>query len=54
MNETAVSALLKKMAPKSCDLNPIPTSLLFDCSDEIVPAFTHVRTFPAGFKSAIF
>ena len=42
MNETAVSALLKKMAPKSCD--PIPTSLSFDSSDEIVPALTHVSS----------
>ena len=33
---------LKKMACKTCDLDPIPTSRLFDCSDEIVPALTHV------------
>ena len=57
---TAVSALLKKMACKTCDLDPIPTSLLFDCSDEIVPALTHVvnesllsGTFPTVFKHAI-
>ena len=42
VSETAVSALLKKMACKTCDLDPIPTSFLFNCSDEIVPALTHV------------
>ena len=48
------------MACKTCDLDPIPTSLLFDCSDEIVPALTHVviqlllsGTFPTVFKHAI-
>ena len=48
------------MAPKSCELDPIPTSLQFDCSDEIVPALTHVvnesllsGTFPTVFKRAI-
>ena len=34
VSETAVSALLKKMAPKSCDLYSIH-SISFDCSDEI-------------------
>ena len=60
VSETAVSALLKKRACKTCDLDPIPTSLLFDCSDEIVPAFTHVvnqsllsGTFQTVFKHAI-
>ena len=57
---TAVSALLKKMACKTYDLDPIPTSLLFDCSDEIVTALTQVvnelllsGTFPTVFKHAI-
>ena len=30
------------MAPKTCDLDPIPTSLLYDCIDEIVPMLTDV------------
>ena len=42
VRETAVSALLKKTAPKSCDLDPIPTSLLFNSSDEIVSALSHI------------
>ena len=48
------------MACKTCDLDPIPTSLVFDCSDEIVPALTNVvnesllsGTFPTVFKHAI-
>ena len=60
VSETAVSALFKKMAPKSCDLDLIPTSLLFDCFDEIVPALTHVvnelllsGTFPTVFKCPV-
>ena len=55
-----VSALLKEMACKTCDLDPIPTSLSFDCPDEIVPALTHVvnqsllsGTFQTVFKHAI-
>ena len=57
---TAVSAPLKMMACKTHDLDPIPTFLLFDSSDEIVTALTHVvnesllsGTFPAVFKHAI-
>ena len=48
------------MACKTWDLDPIPTSRLFDCADEIVPALTHVvnesllsGTFPTVFKHAI-
>ena len=48
------------MARKTWDLDPITTSLLFDCSDEIVPVLTHVvnesllsGTFPTVFKHAI-
>ena len=30
------------MAKKSCDLDPIPTSVLYDCLDEIIPIVTSV------------
>ena len=60
VSEAAVSAFLKKMAPKTCELDPIPTALLFDCSDEVVPALTYVLneslrsgTFPTVFKQAV-
>ena len=35
VSKRVISALLKEMAPKSYDMDPIHTSLLFDCSDEI-------------------
>ena len=60
VRETAVSALLKKTVPKSCDLDLIPTSLLFNSSDEIVAVLSHVinksllsNTFPTVFKRAV-
>ena len=40
VRETAVPGLLRKVASKTCDLDPIPISLLIDCSDEIVPALS--------------
>ena len=30
------------MPPKSCDLDPIPTSVLYDCLDEIIPIVTSI------------
>ena len=33
---------MKQMSPKTCVLDPIPTSLLFECSNEIVPLLTAI------------
>ena len=30
------------MPKKSCDLDPIPTSVLYDCLDDIIPIVTSV------------
>ena len=30
------------MSPKTCVLDPIPTSLLFECSDQVVPLLTTI------------
>eukprot|EP00745_Piridium_sociabile_P020377 TRINITY_DN313_c0_g1_i4.p1 TRINITY_DN313_c0_g1~~TRINITY_DN313_c0_g1_i4.p1 ORF type:complete len:508 (-),score=73.27 TRINITY_DN313_c0_g1_i4:117-1640(-) len=30
------------MSPKTCDLDPLPTSLFFECIDEILPALTNI------------
>ena len=30
------------MPKKSCDLHPIPTSVLYDCLDEIIPIVTSI------------
>lgn len=34
------SKSLKKCTPKSCQLDPIPTSLIFDCLTDILHAVT--------------
>ena len=33
---------LKQMSPKTCDLDPVPTSLFLDCIDIILPFLAHV------------
>ncbi|WP_419637627.1 reverse transcriptase domain-containing protein, partial [Thiolapillus sp.] len=60
MSEDDVRKMILKSSPKSCELDPMPTSLLFECIDEVVPAITHVvnesflsGTFPSMFKTAI-
>ena len=40
VSESDVLKMLKKSAPKSCDLDPIPTALLFDCVDAVLPSLT--------------
>ena len=37
VTEDFVKTVVEEMPPKSCDLDPIPTSVLFDCLDEIIP-----------------
>ena len=51
---------MKQMSPKTCVLHPIPTSLLFECSDEVVPLLTiivnqslSIGIFPSCMKSAV-
>ena len=34
--------LMKQMSPKACVLDPVSTSLVFGCSDEIVPLLTAI------------
>ena len=60
MSEDDVRKMILKSSLKSCELDPMPTSLLFECIDEVVPAVTHVvnasflsGTFPFMFKTAI-
>ena len=42
VTEIDVLAILKKSAPKSCDLDPIPTDLLIDCSEIVLPFLTNI------------
>ena len=48
------------MTPKTCVLDPIPTSLLFECSDQVVPLLTTIVSqslatgiFPSCMKSGV-
>ena len=47
-------------APKSCELNAIPSSLLLECLDTVLPTMTSIindslksGVFPSSYKSAI-
>ena len=51
---------MKQMSPKTCILDPIPASLLFECSNEIVPLLTAIVNqslltgiFPSCMKAAM-
>ena len=53
-------SLITKCAPKSCELDPIPTSLLLECLDAVLPTMTSIindslktGVFPSSYKSAI-
>ena len=37
VTEDFVETVVQEMPQKSCDLDPIPTSVLYDCLDEIIP-----------------
>ena len=60
VTEDYVKKLVLKCAPKSCELDALPTHLLIQCIDEILPQLTHVINssllsgqVPDIFKSAI-
>ena len=40
VTEDFVKTVVQEMPKKSCDLDPIPTSVLYDCLDEILPIVT--------------
>ena len=40
--EDFVKSIVQEMPPKSCDLDPIPTSVLCDCLDEIIQIVTSI------------
>eukprot|EP00745_Piridium_sociabile_P027300 TRINITY_DN439_c0_g1_i27.p1 TRINITY_DN439_c0_g1~~TRINITY_DN439_c0_g1_i27.p1 ORF type:complete len:1128 (+),score=135.82 TRINITY_DN439_c0_g1_i27:139-3522(+) len=60
VSEGDVRQLIQKMTPKSCELDPIPTTLMFDCLDSVLPFVTHVindsltsGVFPSLHKKAV-
>ena len=42
VTEDFVKTVLQEMTKKSCDLDPIPTSVLYDCLDKIIPIVTSI------------
>ena len=42
ITEGFVKTILQEMPKKSCDLDPIPTSVLYGCLDEIIPIVTSI------------
>ena len=42
VSEERVLETLKTCQPKSCELDPIPTSLLLECVDSLLPSLTYL------------
>ena len=60
MSEEYVKSIILKAPIKSCDLDPIPTSLFSECIDDLIPSITSIikksliaGSVPACFKSAL-
>ena len=45
-------SVVTKCAPKSCELDPIPTSLLLECLNTVLPTMTSINN--DSFKSVVF
>ena len=60
VTERDVKSVILKSAPKSCALDPVPTHLLIECLDAVLPSLTALFNssltsgiFPQEFKSAL-
>ena len=57
MSQLIVKECILNYAPKSCELDPIPSKLLIECLDSILPSlidlFNSCGIFPQCFKSAL-
>jgi len=60
VNCEEVRKFILKCSPKTCQLDAVPTKLLFECIDSVLPAITHVFNhslesgiFPDSFKKAL-
>ncbi|KAK7111255.1 hypothetical protein V1264_010921 [Littorina saxatilis] len=60
VTESEVRKILTSSAPKTCDLDPIPTPLLFECLDVVLPTITKIvndslasGSFPDVHKTAL-
>ena len=56
VNEDFAKIVDQEMPLKSCDLNPLPTSVLYDCLDEIIPIVTSIinKSLSSGFVPQCF
>ena len=46
VSEEHVRNVMLKSAPKTCSLDPMPTSVFVECLDELLPAATHIINSP--------
>ena len=60
MSQLTVKECILNSAPKSCELEPIPSKLIIECQDSILPSLTDLFNsslasgiFPQCFKSAL-
>ena len=60
VSQEFVRDLLKRTPPKSCELDSMPTTLMYECMDVLLPSLTHITNeslttgvFPPDFKTAI-
>ena len=60
MSQLTVKECILSSAPKTCELDPIPSKLLIECLDSILPSLTYIFNsslasgfFPQCFKSAL-
>jgi hypothetical protein len=60
VSEDEVKRIVLKSKPTTCSLDPIPTNLLFECIDIVLPSLTEMindsltsGTFPNSFKTAV-
>ena len=60
VTEDFVKKIILQSAPKSCELDPLPTKFLFQYLDLLLPTITHIMNvslssgcFPHDFKTAV-
>jgi hypothetical protein len=60
VSEEEVKSIVLKSKPTTCSLDPIPTNLLFECIDIVLPSLTKIindslisGNFPNSFKTAV-
>ena len=53
MSQLTVKECIPNSAPKSCELDPIPSKLLIECLDSILSLNSSLQLFPQCFRSAV-